>query len=46
MSAQQAFSTEFPLMCEWGDSKSFGVATASTQSMPYYFPLNFALGEH
>ena len=33
MSAQ-AFSTEFPLVWEWGKSKSFDVATGSTQTMP------------
>ena len=45
-SAQQAFSTEFPLMLEWGESKSFDVATGSTQTMPSCHTLNFAWGEH
>ena len=43
MSAQQAFSLEFPLMWE---SISFDVATVSTQAMPYYHALNFSWGEH
>ena len=30
-------------MWEWGESKSFVVATSSTQAMPSYHALNFAL---
>ena len=43
MSAQQAFSTEFPLIREWGESKSFDVATGSTQSTCMSY-LEFCLG--
>ena len=46
MSAQQAFSTEFPLMWEWGESISFDVAIGSTQTMPSCHAWNFAWGEH
>ena len=44
MSAQQVFSTEFPLMWEWGQSISFVVATGSTQNMPICHALNLAWG--
>ena len=40
MLAQQAFSIEFPLMWEWGDSKSFDVATGPAQTMPSCHALN------
>ena len=37
-------STGFPLMWEWGESKSFGVATGPAQTMPFCHALNL-LGE-
>ena len=47
MLAQQAFSViEFPLMWEWGESKSFDVATGPAQTMSSCHASNFAWGEH
>ena len=34
MSAQQAFSVDFPLMWEWEECNSFDVASGSTQICP------------
>ena len=46
MSALQTFSTVYYLMWEWGESKSFDVATGYTQTVPSCHPLKFAWGEH
>ena len=39
-------SVEIPLMWEWGEFKSFDVATGPVQTMPSCHALNFAWGEH
>ena len=45
MSAQQAFSTDFPLMWEWEECNSFDVASGSTQVSPSCRALKIAWGE-
>ena len=46
MLAQQAFGIEFPLMWEWGDSKSFDVATGPAQAVPSCHALSAFRGEY
>ena len=45
MSAQQAFTTEYPLIYEWGEPKSIDVAIDTIQAVPSCHTLNFASGE-
>ena len=45
MLAQQAFSTDFPLMWEWEKCNSFDVASGSTQILSSRRALKFAWGE-
>ena len=45
MSAQQAFSTDYPLMWEWEECNSFDVANGSTQISTSCYALKFARGE-
>ena len=46
MSAQQAFSIDFPLMWEWDECNGFVVATGSTQITSSHHALKFAWGEY
>ena len=45
MLAQQALSTDFPLMWEWEECNSFDVANGSTQILSSRRALKFAWGE-
>ena len=46
MLALQAFNTDFSLMWERTEAKSFDVTTGHTQNKPSHHALNYSWGEH